>query len=276
MKSYIKIIKDVELEQLKLIIDNSGKKLFMEKIPISIHFINFLKTFSLAKIEYNAKDDSIKPFMPKEFIKVFEDNLNNEELLKINNYNNEIYNYSEAVINTYGIITLKKLHDIFESQMFKIDIDELNHVIESKSFFEEINIYLYNDEKLLCNLEFADEDYALDFYEEQRMHYNKFSKQDYKLISEGKYVDKLKSYKKFVNYLCRNYIGISKDIEFIKQIIVNDYIYSAQISIEDADNNFKKNIQDFIETDEETLNELLVLMKNIYREYPKWIKRGNS
>lgn len=160
--------------------------------------------------------------------------------------------------------------------MFKIDIDELNHVIESKSFFEEINIYLYNDEKLLCNLEFADEDYALDFYEEQRMHYNKFSKQDYKLISEGKYVDKLKSYKKFVNYLCRNYIGISKDIEFIKQIIVNDYIYSAQISIETADNNFKKNIQDFIETDEETLNELLVLMKNIYREYPKWIKRGNS
>ncbi|MDO4963740.1 MAG: hypothetical protein Q4E75_06585, partial [bacterium] len=77
LKSYIKIIKDVELEQLKLIIDNNGKKLFMEKIPISIHFINFLKTFSLAKVEYNAKDNSIKPFMPKEFIKVFEDSLNN-------------------------------------------------------------------------------------------------------------------------------------------------------------------------------------------------------
>ena len=108
------------------------------------------------------------------------------------------------------------------------------------------------------------------------MHYKKFSKEDYKLISDGNYVDKLKSYKKFVIYLCRNYIGINKDIEYIKEMIVNDYIYSAQTCIEQADDNFKKNIQDFIETDEQILNELLVLIKNIYKEYPKWIKRGNS
>lgn len=275
LKSYIKIIKDVELQQLKLIIDNNGKKLFFEERPISIHFINFLKIFSLAKVEYNDKDKSIKTFMPKEFIKIFESSLNNKELLEINKYNNKIFDYSETIINTYGIITLEKLHEIFESQMFKIDIDELNHIIESKGMFEEINIYLKMEEKLLCNIEFSDEDFALSFYDEQKMHYKKFSKEDYKLISEGNYVDKLKSYKKFVNYLCRNYVGINRDIEFIKEMIVNDYIYSAQTCIEEADDNFKKNIQDFIETDEQTLNELLILIKNIYKEYPKWIKRGN-
>ena len=275
LKSYIKIIKDVELEQLKLIIDNNGKKLFFEERPISIHFINFLKTFSLAKVEYNHKDESIKTFMPKEFIKILKSSLNNKELLEINKYNNKIFDYAETIINTYGIVSLEKLHEIFESQMFKIDIDELNHIIEFKSMFEEINIYLYNEKKLLCNIEFSDEDFALSFYEEQKMHYKKFSKEDYRLISEGNYVDKLKSYKKFVNYLCRNYVGINSDMEFIKEMIVNDYMYSAQTCIKEADDNFKKNIQDFIETDEQILNELLVLIKNIYKEYPKWIKRGN-
>lgn len=275
LKSYIKIIKDVELEQLKLVMNNNGKKIYIDKNPVSIHFINFLKTFSLAKVEYNKKDDSIKIFIPDEFIKIFKSILNNKKILEINKYNNKIFDYCETVINTYGIVTLGKLHEIFESQMFKIDIDELNHVIESKAFFEEINIYLYNGEKLICNLEFYDEDFTLDFYDGQKIEYRKFSKEEYKLISDGNYVDKLKSYKKFVNYLCNNYIGINRDIEYIKEFIVNDYIYSAQINVLEADNNFIKKIHDFIEMDEQILNELLVLIRNIYKEYPKWSKRGN-
>lgn len=275
LESYLKIIEDVELQQLKFIIDNNGKKIsFIEK-PVSIHFISFLKLFSLAKVEYDKKNESIKFFMPKEFIEILEKSLNNKELLKINKYNNKIFNYSEMLINTYGIITLKKLHEIFESQMFKIDIDELNHIIESKSFFEDINIYLYNEEKLLCNCEFEDEDYALNFYEEQKMNYRIFGKKDYELINDGLYVDNLKSYKKFINYLCKNYIGIDRDIDFIKEMIVNDYIYSAQTCIEEADDNFKKNMEQIIEVDKKTLDELLVLMKKIYKDYPKWLKRGN-
>lgn len=275
LESYLKIINDVELQQLKFIIDNNGKKIsFIEK-PISIHFINFLKLFSLAKVEYDKKNESIKFFMPKEFIEILENSLNNKELLKINKYNNKIFNYSEMVINTYGIITLKKLHEIFESQMFKIDIDELNYIIQSKSFFEETHIYLYNDEILLCNCEFEDEDYALNFYKEQKMNYRIFGKKDYELINEGLYADKLKSYKKFINYLCKNYMGIDKDIDFIKEMIVNDYLYSAQICIEEADNNFKNNMEKIIEVDKKTLDELLVLMKKIYKDYPKWLKRGN-
>lgn len=275
LESYLKIIKDVELQQLKFIIDNNGKKIsFIEK-PVSIHFISFLKLFSLAKVEYDKKNESIKFFMPKEFIEILEKSLNNKELLKINKYNNKIFNYSEMLINTYGIITLKKLHEIFESQMFKIDIDELNHIIESKSFFEDINIYSYNEEILLCNCEFGDEDYALNFYEEQKMNYRIFGKKDYELINDGLYVDNLKSYKKFINYLCKNYIGIDRDIDFIKEMIVNDYIYSAQTCIEEADDNFKKNMEQIIEVDKKTLDELLVLMKKIYKDYPKWLKRGN-
>lgn len=87
--------------------------------------------------------------------------------------------------------------------------------------------------------------------------------------------EKLKPYKKFIDYLCRNYDGIYEDIEFINEFIIYDYIGFAQISIEDADSAFKTNIIKILEIDNIELEKLLKLMKNIFKEYPKWIKRGN-
>ena len=42
-----------------------------------------------------------------------------------------------------------------------------------------------------------------------------------------------------------------------------------------AKDNFINNIQEILEADDKTLNELLTLIDNIFKEYPKWIKRGN-
>lgn len=275
LESYIKIIRTHELEQLKTVIKNNNKKLIFGSLPISIHFINILKNFSLAKVEYNDKDDSLKIFMPNEYIDIFNSCIKNKKLLEVNKFNNQVYDYAETVINTYGIVTLDKLHELFENQMFKIDKDELQHIIASIAIYEEMYIYEYNGEMLLCNLEFADEDFALDFYDNQKMDYKKYSKEDYKKISNCTYVEKLKSYKKFINYLCKNYEGISEDIEYINEFIVYDYINFAQISIEDADHAFRTNIVKILETDDKELEDLLKLMKNIFNEYPKWYKRGN-
>lgn len=275
LETYIKIINVEEIDLLKYIIKNNGEKIFLKNKSISIHFIGFLKLFSLAKVEYNSKEESIKFFMPKEFIEVLEKGLNNNKLLEINKYNNKVFTYIETVINTYGIITLDKLHEIFEKQMFKIDKEELNHIIESMCTYEELNIHIYNEEKLFCNVEFIEEDFALYFYENQKKEYKIFSKEDYKLISEGNYIDKLKSYNKFIDYLCKNYKGIEKDIKLIKDFIVNDYISSAQVFKDVAKDNFINNIQEILEADDKTLKELLTLIDNIFKEYPKWIKRGN-
>ena len=275
LESFIKIIKTEEIEQLENVIKNNGKKILFDDLKVSIRFILLLKNFSLAKVEYNNKEDSLKIFMPKEFVDIFNNCFKNKKLLELNNYNNKVYNYVRDVINTYGIVTLDKLYELFESQMFKIDKKDLKHIIEIVTIYEEEHIYEYNGETLLCSVEFGDEDYALYFYDSQKMDYKRYSKEDYKNISSFKYVEKLKAYKKIVNYLCRNYGGISEDLEYINDFIVYDYLASAQTSIETADYNFRANIVKILEVNNGEIEELLKLMKNIFKEYPKWIKRGN-
>ena len=137
----------------------------MKNYRYQYNFINFLYIFSIVKVEYNSKKDSLKFFMPKEFIDIFESSLKNKKILEENKFNNKVYDYVETVINTYGIVTLNKLHELFENQMFKIDKDELQHIIASIAIYEEVYIYEYKGKMLLCNLEFADEDLALVFYD---------------------------------------------------------------------------------------------------------------
>ena len=200
LESFIKIIKTEEIEQLENVIKNNGKKILFDDLKVSIRFILLLKNFSLAKVEYNNKEDSLKIFMPKEFVDIFNNCFKNKKLLELNNYNNKVYNYVRDVINTYGIVTLDKLYELFESQMFKIDKKDLKHIIEIVTIYEEEHIYEYNGETLLCSVEFGDEDYALYFYDSQKMDYKRYSKEDYKNISSFKYVEKLKAYKKIVDY----------------------------------------------------------------------------
>ena len=254
---------------------NNGKIIPFGKFPISLHLIKFLRDLSIAKIEYNERKDSLTFFMPKEYIEILEKDLNNKKLLEANKYNNKVFDYARFVADTYGIITIDKLHELFEKQMFKIKKNELQNIITSFCMYDEYRIYEYDGEILFCNLEFVLEDDALDFYENQIMTYKKYSKEDYKRISDGTYAESLKSYKKFVNYLCRNYIGISDDIEYIKDFIVNDFISFAQISLENAEHAFRTNIVKILDIENEEIEELLKLMKNIFKEYPKWIKRGN-
>lgn len=275
LKCYIKYINNSLLKQLKYVIDNNGKEFVFGSLPITIHFIDILKRFSIAKVEYNKKEDSLKIFMPKEYIEIFKNCLDDKELLEKSKYNTKVYNNAMYMVNTYGIVPFDKLHELFSSQIFKIESDELYHIISTVGLLDEIYIYNYNEETLVCNLEFDNEDLALDFYDNQKMDYKKYSKEEYKKISEITYVEKLKSYKKFTIFLCRNYDGISKDLDYIRDFFVYDYISFAQTSIENAERAFRNNIVKFIELDDNDLDQLSKLMKNIFDEYPKWSKRGN-
>ena len=273
--SYIKIIKTNELEQLKFIIKNNNKEIKYENYLVTLHFINILKQYSLAKVEYNQKKDTIKIYMPKEYIKIFNKALKNEKILEENKYNNYVFEYVGNVVNTYGIVTLKKLHELFCIQMFKIEDSELQHIIAAFTFCNEVYMYDYEEDILVCGLEFFDEDDAIEFYSKQKMSYKKYSKDAYKKISNFEYLDNLKSYKKFINHLCRYYDGISNDLEFIREFIVINYISMAQLSIEKADDSFRTNIIQIFEADNYEIENLLKLVKNIFMEYPKWLKRGN-
>ncbi len=274
LKSYFKIIKTEEIKQLKIILKNNGVEFPLYELNISIHVIDLLKRFSLAKVDYNLKKDSIKFFIPSEYVAIFNRFFKNKKIMDENRRNSEIYDYFVTIINTYGVVPLKKFYELFEKQMFKIEKDELENVIMGFSFNEEFYCYRCDDDELFCNIDFYEMESALDFYNEQKGDYKEYSKKEYEMISDFSYVDGLKSYQKLVDYLCRNYIDISKDIDYIKDFLVIDYISSAQLSKEIADKNFRINAVKILDVDNRELEYLLKLVRNVFCDYPKWIKGG--
>lgn len=275
VETFIKIIGSNELKQLSNYLKSNKDIYDLHNYSFTIHCLDILKRFCLVKLEYNKKDGYMKIYMPTELKKAFKLGLKNNKVLKENKCFNEIFDFVRASLSTYGIISLEKLHKLCIKQIGNIEIDELESILTLKMMIEEFYIYSYNSDKLICNLEFADEDYALDFYENQKMDYKEYSKTELYAISNDTYIESLNSYKTLIKYLGDNFEIGEKDLDYIKTDLVMDYIYMAQTEKEIADANFVKKIKEMFEIDRATTQILLELVQNVYKDYPKWIKRGN-
>lgn len=272
--SYIKIMSENMIINLKRIIENLKKKKFMIDYNLSLYAIMYLKMNHLAKIE--NKKGQTKIFMPKEQVEIVDQLLKDKKLIKENQKNNEIITYTEAILNCYGIIPLEKLYEIYEEQIQKIDKEELKHVIQSKAMHDDnIYTYTYDDDILICGIDFYDEDEAIYFYENQKGDYRIFTKEDYFSIQAESYIESFDSYKRLMLFLNQNFdLDIENQTE-IKEMLVMDYISTAQLSQEQADKNLKHNLDEMFELTEKDKRQVIKYMQNIYKKYPKWKKRGN-
>ena len=63
--------------------------------------------------------------------------------------------------------------------------------------------------------------------------------------------------------------------ELIKHFLILDYIYSAQFSLKAASKNYNSHFGEFLDCDTMERKKIENMIKNIFNEYPKWIKRGN-
>ena len=275
LKCFIEKTRTEEVNQLKFILENNNKDLLFDECPLSLNFINDLKILCFTKVYYNNKKDLIKFFMPIEFIEIFNKILKDKEVLEKNKYYNDIYDYTESIINTYGIITLTKLLELFEKQMFKIEEEKLINIVNLSLSYDKLIFHPSEEDVLVCNLEFSNEDAAEEFYKDQTEDYKVYSKEEYKKISSYDYLYKLKSYNELKNYFSNNYKTIEIDFEKFKKSIVTNYINIAQVSIDSANEFFKIHIKYFIEVDNEKEDYILKLVNDIFENYPKWRKRGN-
>lgn len=277
---YPKVINKNHFNQLKKIIKNNGNLKFYLKdgFKINLHFIQFLKDTPLGKVYYNKNEDSIQIHIPKEFNDILNYIINNKEVIKENKKYNEIYNFTESVLDVYGILTLEELHYLYTKNIKNIEHDELNKVLNTYIMVNDgFFVYSYDGVTLIANIEFSDLDKTFDFYEEYTGEINKkLTKKDIASIRDYTYLRRLKSYKKLIDYLDTMYEGIKEEHQYLDEFIIIDYLYSAQISIERADSNFRNNIINVLEgIDIIQINILSNMMKEIYNEYPKWKKRGN-
>lgn len=274
LKVNFKYIKNKDLKFLKNTLPKILEKEFditNDEIPISLFF--YLRRFKLAKFEYS--DESLKMFMPKEFCEVFINILNDKKLTKENKKYNDIFDYICALTDTYGIIDLNNLYHFFKKDMEKIDKDSFVKIINSYDIADDyINVFEYGSDYIICNIDFADEEAAVNFYETQSGEYVEYSKEDLVLIKNGTFIRKSKHFKKFTEYLNDKFELTEKDIEDIINMLILDYIFSASLNIDDANSKFINNASEMFDLSKEEIEEMRKIVYNIYMDYPKWSKRG--
>lgn len=273
LKINFMFMKEESVTFLKKIIERLKEKDYEIKDEIPYDFALFFKTFFLAKFEYN--ENSVKMFMPKEFVDTFIKILNDKNI-ELNHKNNEELNYIIDITKVYGIIELDALHKLFNNQMYKIEREKLLkdiklYIIASES----MHIYEYNDNVLICNKDFTTEDMAIDFYNKQKGDYKKYDLKEIQSISNGDYLKKIKSYNDFIEYLNSVFELSDEDIKYIVEFLILNYIDLANISKENADKLFITEASEMFDLDSSEIEDMKKIASNIFDEYPKWLKKGN-
>lgn len=264
----VKFMKPDCLNFLKEIIPNLKEKEYEINEDIPFNFVMYFKKFYLASFEYN--ENNLKCFMPKQFVDTFEIILKDKNILKENEKNNLIYKDIINILSAYGIIELDSLNKFIN---YKESLESLLNLFSLSDDY--IHIYEFENQKLICNIEFQTEDMAIDYYKKQTGIYKKFSTDDLELIGNGTYASKSKSYTEFINYLKEIFDLTEEDTNYILDFLIDNYIYTANISKEEANEEFKINAKNMFDLSDEEIEDMRKIAEKIFDDYPKWIKRGN-
>lgn len=263
------------------LIKNKGYiKININKLYFPIGFILFINRNLLASVKYHKKEEVVEIFINKEILNIIRKIISNKHIKQENEKNNKVRYNLHAILNTYGVIDLDNLHDIYNKKFAKISKNKLLTKIELYRIIDE-DIRLFGDGNmyLIGNISFKEDDDAFSFYYGcEKKEYKIFSnKEDYYRISEGGYLDELKELDEIVDILY-DYEEIDEnEISDFIEMIVLDYISMNQTEPETADKNLTHNL-------EKAFNYLLLkdkikikkLIKEISNQYPSWHLKGYS
>ena len=262
------------------LINNKGYLMInINDLHISVGFILFLHQNLLAAINFHKKDETIEIYIPRDILKVLSKVIKKKEIKLNNKKNNDLRNNLNALLDTYGLIELDSLHNIYNKKFGNITKNELLSKIRLFGLLDE-NIQLYGDANLflVCNILFEDEDDAFSFYyAREDGDYKIFdNKEDYYFISEGGYLNKFEETDKIVDIL--DTYGIDEETEeYFIDFIVLDYISTNQRDNELANKNLMHNLNNSFKflniTDKIIIKKLIEKLSN---EFPSWHYRGYS
>lgn len=262
------------------LINNKGYLILnINNIHISIGFILFLHQNLLAAVNFHKRDETIEIYIPKDILKVLSKVIKKKEIKLNNKKNNDLRGNLNALLDTYGLIELDSLYNIYNNKFGSITKNELLSKIRLFGLLDE-NIQLYGDARLflVCNISFDDEDDVFSFYyEREDGNYKIFdNKEDYYYISEGGYINKFKETDKIVDIL--DTYGLDEETEeYFVDFIVLDYISTNQRDKELANKNLMHNLNNSFKflniTDKIRIKKLIEKLSN---EYPSWYYRGYS
>lgn len=230
-----------------------------------------LVDLKLGCVKYDKKTKKMLVFIPEEIrkniIRIFKD----DDIIECIKENDNLGNIILGIMSTYGVIELNRLGELLE-----IDSNYLLEYILRRKVSNEICEICYNNGNILIGSIGLDEKFMLDLNElHKKYNIRKYSLDDYKKIECGEYLESLKSYKKLVKYLKDEYGFSNPDLVMFRDLVVLNFINNTEEKEFDAAEALYRDLDDFIEKDEVEYKKIEKMVKDIYKEYPKWEKFGN-
>lgn len=225
----------------------------------------------LGCVKYDKKTKKMLVFIPEEIrkniIRIFKD----DNIIECIKENDNLGNIILGIMSTYGVIELNRLGELLE-----IDSNYLLEYILRRKVSNEICEICYNNGNILIGSIGLNEKFMLDLNEmHKKYNIRKYSLDDYKKIECGEYLESLKSYKKLVKYLKDEYRFSNPDLVMFRDLVVLNFINNTEEKEFDAIEALYRDLDDFIEKDEVEYKKIEKMVKDIYKEYPKWEKFGN-
>ncbi len=225
----------------------------------------------LGCVKYDKKTKKMLVFIPEEIrkniIRIFKD----DNIIECIKENDNLGNIILGIMSTYGVIELNRLGELLE-----IDSNYLLEYILRRKVSNEICEICYNNGNILIGSIGLNEKFMLDLNEmHKKYNIRKYSLDDYKKIECGEYLESLKSYKKLVKYLKDEYRFSNPDLVMFRDLVVLNFINNTEEKEFNATEALYRDLDDFIEKDEVEYKKIEKMVKDIYKEYPKWEKFGN-
>lgn len=239
-KANIETMTTAQIEALKKLLKTGYKEI---KIANEEELDNIINTYFPTKLFgilfAKIQDKKIILHIPKENIEMIKDILNDKEVIKINEELNTTLNFIRGLINTYGVIEMNKIDELYEKCFSKSPEELAEKLILYVVNYQETGMYVdkKNKEKTYLYHGMLDENDAkkiikktakLDYYEYDLEMYLKLSD-----LSE--YVKQTRPYQKLENKLKQEQLSNLEDLKKIVDESIQQYSIMKMIDKEEAE-----------------------------------------
>lgn len=251
MYSYLSILNTSVLNEYKKYFKESNRvSLSFEKDNIRMIAITEINSLFFIDCYYDKKNDKLDLYMPECFYGIFKELVSDKVLNKINIKNNKVFKGINSLVNIYGILTFDETHELLRKLGVKVEYEDFENLVLSS--FGATNCFNFTANEfgeLIYNIVFDEEGNDVsDYCDILSDDINRnLDASIIKKIGNDEYFYDLKPYKMLIKYLSNMYDGFKEDHKSFDMFIVADFIDSAQMDTEEAEENC----------------------------YPKWSMRGN-
>ena len=201
--------------------------------------------------------------IPSETYELLKKNLKSKKVVKSIKENEKYFKLSSGIILAYGVVDIN---------YFKSIINSLKYELLISNYYKKD--YIIQNDRVVSN-KLSNKKKINTYYKDKDI--KEFSKKDYLNLGKNIYHHDIKSYKKLIKILKKNYIFKNYDIIFVDKMIVTPYLYNSLSDEKLARENLEQAIDNYFEFHNQKLKDMMLnnIIK-IKKEFPLWEYRGKS